>query len=169
LGYVNPRLTAVTGYTAAEVFGRSPSLLKSGETPPETYRDLWETITHGRVWSGDLRNRRKNGEVFLETAIIAPLVDEAGKPTHYVALKDDITAQKRFEAESLAQLQKEREVSEMKSRFISLTSHEFRTPLTAVRSAAELLHLHGEKLGSERREGLFQRIDKAVLHMNGIL
>ena len=62
--YVNPKFVAVTGYTAADVLGQNPRLLKSGETPPERYRELWETITAGREWRGEFHNRKKNGELY---------------------------------------------------------------------------------------------------------
>ena len=62
--YVNPKFLAVTGYTAAEVMGRNPRFLKSGETSREVYAELWRTITAGGEWRGELHNRRKNGELY---------------------------------------------------------------------------------------------------------
>lgn len=96
--YVNPKFTEVTGYAPAEVLGKNPRLLKSGEQPPEFYRDLWATITAGRDWRGEFSNRKKNGELFWEYAVIAPIQDEHGVLTHFVAIKEDITARKRAEA-----------------------------------------------------------------------
>jgi len=96
--YVNPKFTEVTGYATDEVIGRNPRFLKSGETPPEAYRDLWETI-QTREWRGEFHNRRKNGELYWEAASICPIRDEGGKPTHYIAVKEDITDRKRMEAE----------------------------------------------------------------------
>ena len=97
--YVNPRFTELTGYTQAEMIGKNPRLLKSGLTAPEVYADLWRTIAQGRVWRGELVNRKKNGEVFTELAIITPVTDARGRATHFVALKEDITERKRAEAE----------------------------------------------------------------------
>jgi diguanylate cyclase (GGDEF)-like protein/PAS domain S-box-containing protein len=98
--YVNPRFTQVTGYRSDEAVGANPRLLKSGETSPESYRDLWDTITNGREWRGELRNRRKNGELYWESATIAPVMDGAGAISHYVATLEDIT-QRRAQAEAL--------------------------------------------------------------------
>lgn len=95
--YVNPQFCLVTGYTLDEVRGQNPRVLKSGETAPEVYREMWETLTRGQVWRGELRNKKKNGEIYVETAVIAPVVDERGRPTHYVALKEDITERRRTE------------------------------------------------------------------------
>ena len=101
--------------------------------------------------------------------MIAPVVDETGRTTHYVALKDDITAQRRSTEEASAGIAKEREISEMKSRFISLISHEFRTPLTAAMASAELLHNHLNQLAPAKREELFVRINSSVLRLTEML
>ncbi|WP_051340793.1 diguanylate cyclase domain-containing protein [Azospirillum halopraeferens] len=92
--YVNPTFTATTGYTADEAKGQNPRFLQSGETPPDTYRGLWEALTAGRVWHGEFRNRRKNGEVYWERAAIAPILGQDGRTVSFVAVKDDINAEK---------------------------------------------------------------------------
>jgi PAS domain S-box-containing protein len=81
--YVNPRFTEFTGYSLAEVKGRNPRVLKSGLTPPETYQDLWRTIAGGRVWRGELVNRKKNGEIFTELVVITPVRDAYGNLHRY--------------------------------------------------------------------------------------
>ena len=167
--YVNPRFSAVTGYTRDEAIGQNPRILNSGETPREVFTDLWQTLTAGRIWSGDLRNRKKNGEIYLETAIISPVADSHGQVTHYVAIKDDVTAHKRFEAESIEKIRKEHEISAMKTRFIAFTSHEFRTPMTTIQVATELLHHHFEKLDNNKREELFGRIENSLHRLAGML
>lgn len=93
--YVNPKFCAVTGYSFEEVRGKNPRLLKSGEMPAETYRQLWATIAAGEEWSGEFRNRKKNGEFYWETASISPIHDDKGNVTHFIAIKEDITERKR--------------------------------------------------------------------------
>lgn len=95
--YVNPKFTEVTGYSAEEVLGRNPRILKSGEMPPEAYQALWETISRGAEWRGEFHNRRKDGASYWEFASISSVVDEAGEITNYVAVKEDITARKLAE------------------------------------------------------------------------
>ncbi|MEI8233663.1 MAG: PAS domain S-box protein [Verrucomicrobiota bacterium] len=95
--YVNPKFTEVTGYASAEVLGRNPRILKSGETLSEDYKALWETITAGCEWRGELHNKKKNGELFWESASICPITNEAGAITHFLAIKEDITERKRTE------------------------------------------------------------------------
>jgi PAS domain S-box-containing protein len=97
--YVNPKFVNVTGYTLAEALGKNPRILKSGEKGPEAYRELWQTITTGKEWRGEFHNKKKNGELYWESASISPIRDLAGRITHYVAVKEDITARKQTEAE----------------------------------------------------------------------
>ena len=95
--YVNPKFTQITGYSAAEVLGKNPSLLKSGETPRATYREMWETIKGGGDWRGEFHNKKKNGDLFWEADSISPVRDEHNQITHFVAVKEDITIQKQAE------------------------------------------------------------------------
>lgn len=95
--YVNPYFTELTGYTSEEVIGQNPRILKSGETPPEEYKRLWETITSGGTWRGEFHNKKKNGELYWESASISPITNPEGVITHFVAVKEDITGRKRSE------------------------------------------------------------------------
>lgn len=96
--YVNSKFTQVTGYTFDEAIGKNPRLLKSGEMPLEEYKHLWDTIGSGGEWHGEFHNRKKNGELFWESAVISPIKDGHGKITHYLAVKEDITERKRVQA-----------------------------------------------------------------------
>jgi PAS domain S-box-containing protein len=93
--YVNPQFAESTGYSAEEALGQNPRILKSDRTPPEVYREMWEAITSGRVWRGELCNRRKDGALYWEEASISAVRDEHGVPTSYVAVKEDITERRR--------------------------------------------------------------------------
>jgi len=108
--YVNPRFSEVTGYSAEEAIGQNPSVLKSGDLPESHYKELWDTIISGKVWRGEFKNKRKNGEEFWESASISPIKNEEGEITHFVAVKEDITEQKKIR-ESLRE-------SEEKSRLL---------------------------------------------------
>lgn len=92
--YVNPKFCALTGYTLEEVLGRNPSVLKSGETPPPEYTRLWATISGGGEWHGEFHNKKKNGELYWESAVVSPIKNEAGSIAHYLAVKEDITERK---------------------------------------------------------------------------
>jgi PAS domain S-box-containing protein len=96
--YVNPNFTKVTGYLAEEAIGRNPNVLvKSGWHPTEFFGELWATILSGREWRGEMRNKRKNGELYWESASISPVKGPTGEIRHFVAVKEDITERKRAE------------------------------------------------------------------------
>lgn len=104
--WVNPAFTRVSGYTSAEVVGGSPRILRSGVHPPEFYRAIWDELEKGHVWSGEFTNRHKDGHLFTEEATITPVIDEYHRITHYIAVKQDITARKR-DNEELGRSRKE--------------------------------------------------------------
>ena len=89
--YVNPKFEAATGYTSAEVVGRNPRFLKSGHTSHNEYAGLWQTISKGETWLGELQNKRKDGTVFWERASIGAVFNENGEILEYLAVKEDIT------------------------------------------------------------------------------
>jgi len=95
--YVNDAFERATGYSREEVLGRNPNVLNKGRTPDSTYRDLWETLTRGEVWKGEFLNTRKDGKEYVESATIAPIKQADGTITHYVAVKEDITARRQSE------------------------------------------------------------------------
>ncbi len=95
--YVNPKFLAVTGYTLEETIGQNPRILKSGRQSKEFYAEMWRKITSGEEWSGEIENRRKNGEIFIESVMIYPVRYEGGEITHFLAVKEDITERRRAE------------------------------------------------------------------------
>ncbi len=97
--YVNPKFVQLTGYSRKEAIGKKPSILKSGEHPPEFYKDLWETIRNGKSWQGEFCNKKKNGDLYWESAVISPIKDEKDRITHIIGIKEDITARKLTEQE----------------------------------------------------------------------
>ncbi|MDX2110518.1 MAG: PAS domain S-box protein [Verrucomicrobiota bacterium] len=94
--YVNPKFAEVTGYTREEALGKNPRILKSGDMDAMAYRAMWDLLTSGKVWRGELHNRRKDGTDFWEMAQIAPVLDEFGVITHYIAIKEDITHSRKL-------------------------------------------------------------------------
>ena len=102
--YVNPRFTEGTGYSLEEVSGKNPRVLQSGLTSFDVYQDMWQTLLAGAVWSGQFHNRKKNGDLYIEQAVIAPVLGANGKTTHYVAMKEDITQRIRVDVELQASL-----------------------------------------------------------------
>ncbi|MCF6366449.1 MAG: PAS domain S-box protein [Bacteroidales bacterium] len=92
--YTNPKFTEMTGYTAKDVIGRTPGILKSGKQTDTFYKKLWDTITLGYTWNGEFCNRKKNGELYWEKASIKPIINDKGEIIFFVSVKEDITAYK---------------------------------------------------------------------------
>ncbi len=96
--YVNPAFTRVTGYRSGEVLGQNPRILQSGEHTEAFYRAMWDALTNGQTWVADFVNRRKDGSLYQEVAVISPIRDASGTITSYVAVKRDVTREREAEA-----------------------------------------------------------------------
>ena len=123
--YANPALEHLTGYTAAEILGRNSRLWQSGYTPMSLYEKMWRAITHGKIWQGELINRRKDGQEYNAALTIAPVFDTDGQVSGYVGVQRDISQQK--------------ELDRLKDEFVSNVSHELRTPIANVKLYINLL------------------------------
>jgi PAS domain S-box-containing protein len=132
--WVNPAYTTLTGYSAPEVIGRKPSILRSGVHDQSFYKEMWQTITSGKAWHGELVNRRKDGSHYFEEMTITPLVNASGKIDNFVAVKQDISHRKESEKElhlldmQLRQSQKLEAVGQLASGI----AHEINTPIQYV-------------------------------------
>lgn len=138
--YVNQKFSEVTGYKKEEVLGKNPRILKSGNKPVEEYIKLWQTITSGEEWRGEFLNRKKNGELYWESASISPIRNEKGEIAFFIGVKEDITERKKMEDELLAAKEKAEESDRLKTAFLNNMSHEIRTPLNAITGFSELLN-----------------------------
>ena len=132
--YVNPKFTQASGYEYDEVVGKNPRILKSGDTPPDEYKKLWDTITSGGQWRGMLHNVKKNGELYWESATISPIRNSEGEITHFLAVKEDITD--RLETEN--QLAHALKV-EAAEHLTSGIAHDFNNLLTIITGNLQLL------------------------------
>jgi two-component system, cell cycle sensor histidine kinase and response regulator CckA len=131
--YVNPAFEVVTGYSRREIYGKTPSFLKSGEQAPEVYTELWKTILAGKVYRGILINRKKNGELFYVEETICPVRDSKGEITHFISNGRDMTERVRLEAQ-LLQAQKMDAIA----RLAGGVAHDFNNLLTIITSYSEL-------------------------------
>ncbi len=95
--YVNPVFTETSGYTAGEVIGKNVNMLRASSSPVDGFRKMWETIGQGNTWKGEFENRKKNGEIYWEQAVISPIKNEKDVITHFISVKEDITQKKRSE------------------------------------------------------------------------
>lgn len=131
--YVNPAFTRATGYTRSEILGKNPSLLKSGRQSRGFYEELWATLARGEAWHGQFVNQRKDGTLFHEDAAIAP-VRRGGKTVHYIAVKRDVSRERRL-AEQFLQAQK----MEPLGLLAGGVAHDINNLLTAIVGYGELI------------------------------
>lgn len=167
--HVNPQFSRVTGYAAGEVVGRTPRILKSGLVPVAEYERLWATILRGEVYEGNLPNRRKDGETFWCRMVIVPVADASGRSDQMVATMEDITARLKAEESTLRNLEEARELVRLKTTFVTLVSHEFRTPLAGILNASELLEDFYERLEPAKRASYFTLIKREIRRLSLIL
>jgi diguanylate cyclase (GGDEF)-like protein/PAS domain S-box-containing protein len=151
--YVNPRFTEVTGYSAEEAIGKNPRILRTDKTPRETYHQLWQALMSGREWQGEFINRKKNGEDYYEYASISPIMNDQGIVTHYLAVKEDITGQKKAEKE----LRNKNQVLQFQLEAIEqlqakLREQAIRDPLTGLYNRRYLYETMGRELARAQRE-----------------
>jgi len=138
--YVNPAFLKLTGYLESEVVGKNPKIMKSGKMNREYYENLWKTILAGKMWSEEVINRRKSGEIYFARQTIAPMVDSKGGIDKFIAIQMDITGQKRAEAALAVAKEDAESANRAKSFFLANMSHEIRTPMNAVIGFSNLLH-----------------------------
>lgn len=160
IGYVNPRFCAVTGWSAAEAIGKTPAILKSGNTAEAIYRDLWSAILAGAIWQGELVNRRKNGELFPWLLSIHPILDEQGRIEHFLGVGEDASERRTVEhtlEETRAQLQQAQKMEAL-GRLAGGVAHDFNNLLGVILGYSDLLgatvaeHSEGsEQLGEIRK------------------
>jgi len=137
--YANQRFCDISGYRVDELLGKNHRIVKSDEHPPEVFENLWRTITHGEVWRGDVKNRKKDGSFYWVSATIVPLVGHDGLPHHYIGIRTDITVNKMLEQRLQAARDEAESATLAKGHFLANMSHEIRTPMNAVLGMLKLL------------------------------
>jgi len=186
--YVNEAFVQKTGYKLSDIRGKNPRVLKSGNTPPEVYRSMWNTLTEGQIWKGEFVNKSKDGSEYIESAIIVPIREPNGQVTRYVAIKNDITERKQADAEldahrhhleSLVQKrthelsiakQAAESANVAKSAFLANMSHEIRTPMNGILGMAHLIRRGGLTDEQAKRMDTLQTSSEHLLNIiNAIL
>jgi len=148
--YVNPKFCNLTGYSKQEVIGKNPNLLQSGTASPELYKNLWKTILSGKEWRGEFQNKKKNGEVYWEDALISPIFNNDGAITNFLAVKEDITERKQLE-KHLLQTQKMETIGTLAGGI----AHDFNNILYPIVGYTEML-LEDIPEDSPLRESLYE-------------
>ncbi|MBD2328779.1 PAS domain S-box protein [Alkalinema sp. FACHB-956] len=167
--YVNRAFTRMMGYEPEDVIGKTPRILQGPKTDLHTLEHIRSALHQWKSVLVEVINYRKDGsEIWVELSIF-PVADQTGRYHYWVGIQRDITERKRAEADMKIALVKERELSELKSRFVSTTSHEFRTPLSTILSSADLLEYYAADGSPKKQLEHINRIQNAALNMNHLL
>jgi len=130
--YVNQKFADISGYTSEELIGQNHRLLNSGLYDEEFWKEMYHTISQGKVWHGEIRNKAKDGHLYWVDTTIVPFLNEEGKPQSYTAIRADITERKEAE-ERLIEAKEQAEIAaQTKAEFLASMSHEIRTPMNGV-------------------------------------
>ena len=185
--HVNDNFCKISKYSREELIGQDHRIINSNYHGKDFIRNLWVTIANGRIWRGELRNRAKDGTVYWVDTTIVPFLNDKGKPYQYLAIRSDISGRKAAEEQlqkvnellenkvrertfELTQaLEREKQLSDMKSQFVSTASHEFRTPLSAILSSISLIEHYADAAQLEKRNRHIERIKSSVRNLTSIL
>ena len=169
ISFVNEKFCAVSKYSREELIGQDHRIVNSGHHPKEFMQELWRTIANGAVWNGEVKNRAKDGSEYWVATSIVPFLDAQGKPTQYVSIRTDITAQKRSELkQQTLVLELDRSNKELAD-FAYVVSHDLKAPLRGVNSIATwIVSDYAEKLDDDGREQL-KLMTNRIERMHGLI
>jgi len=166
----------MTGYAASELVGQNPRTLKSGVQDDSYYSDMWATIAAGDTWQGAIINRRKDGTQYHEEQTISPVHGPAGGITHFIAVKQDVTARVRAEAalrdardEIARQVERLQQVDAVKTTLLHALSHDLRGLLATVIGSASTLELGLDRMPEADLRSMIGGIDRSSQRMMSIL
>lgn len=165
--YTNPFFLKISGYTETEVIGQQSTFLDETVQPESFTRKRWKTILSGKDWFGEIKNYKKNGELYWANAVISPIVSSTGEITNFIVITEDITQKKQLLEDLITAKEKAEESDKLKTAFLANMSHEIRTPMNGILGFAELLK--EQDLASEIQQKYIHIIEKSGARMLNII
>lgn len=153
--YVNEKFFEISKYSPEELIGHTHRVINSGFHPRAFFVNLWNTIKSGKVWHGEIRNRAKDGNYYWVDTTITPLLDEKGAIEEFIAIRNDITERKQLEAQ--------------KDEFISIASHELKTPITSLKAYTQVLQNRFAKVGDIESATLLSKMDMQLDKLTNLI
>ena len=150
--YANNKLSELSQYSNEELMGQDHRILNSGYHPYEFFKEMWETIGCGKIWHGEVKNRRKDGVHYWVDSTIVPFMNDQRQPVRYISIRTEITARKENEKKLRQAKNVAEQANKVKGQFLATMSHEIRTPMNGIIGMTELAL--GTELNHEQRECL---------------
>lgn len=152
--YVNQKFCAVSKYSAEELVGQDHRIINSGYHSRDFFRNLWSTISKGKIWKGEIRNRAKDGSFYWVDTTIIPFLDTSDSPFQYVAIRTEVTAHKKLEAKMEEQVTELARSNDELEQFAYVVTHDLQEPLRAITSFVQLLKKYCNERLDERANDL---------------
>lgn len=166
--HVNDKFCQISKYSREELLGQNHRIIKSGYHPHEFYVDLWETISSGQVWEGEICNRAKDGSLYWVNTCIVPFLDEENRPYQYVSIRYEITQRKEAEEQLVSYSKRLEQSNRELEHFASIAAHDLQEPLRKIRSFSDRLSTRYAEVLGEGRDYL-ERMQNAAERMQNLI
>ncbi|MGB3208198.1 MAG: PAS domain S-box protein [Crinalium sp.] len=165
----NPSAERMFGYTKEEVLTKTTEFLNTPTESALITQEILESVNQYDRWTGEIKFIGKNGTTGVCETVFVPVYNDAGDRIAVIGVNHDITERKQAEVEIRKALEKEKELNQLKSRFISMASHDFRTPLSAIMISSDLLKAYSHKLTETKKLHHLNQIQASVRRMTLLL
>lgn len=164
--YANEKFCEISRYSREELIGKKQNIINANYHSREFFVELWQTISKGEIWIGEIKNKARDGSYYWVQSTILPLLDEDREINGYIAMKTDISEQKQSQKEKDHAMEKLTLANNAKNTFFASMSHDLRTPLNAIIGFSDMLQhkIHGD-LGAKKNEEYVKFINSSSVHL----